>query len=232
MIVWTIHRTSVWLDMQKTGILRCPPDYDHEHFGPAYNWMAEQMQKRIGPPPDGVKWPVWVWYQYGNGPRRRPDLRGIRHTWATGDMVMMECDIQVDQLLLSHFHAWHSVLGDWHLPISQQEYDAYKHDCPDWRDANGDCPERRRQSWGRIFDIDCEDTPPYEGWFDEPFEKRIIQGTLWEIRLDQVRSVQRFATSKIFIEGKCVPYTVPLAPINDLQPASRLRRNVLAGSKG
>ena len=43
-------------------------------FDEAYKWIALQMEKRVGPPPEGVKFPVWAWYMQ-NGKHKKPDLR-------------------------------------------------------------------------------------------------------------------------------------------------------------
>ncbi len=42
-----------------------------------YEWLISQMIKRIGPPPEGVVYPVWAWYKQ-NGKRKKTDLRGER----------------------------------------------------------------------------------------------------------------------------------------------------------
>ena len=46
--------------MQK-GVLRGKQEHvDAELFKEPYEWMMEQMKKRIGNPPDGVTTPVWA----------------------------------------------------------------------------------------------------------------------------------------------------------------------------
>ncbi len=33
-----------------------------DDFAKAYDWMANEMCRRIGEPPKGTKWPIWAWY--------------------------------------------------------------------------------------------------------------------------------------------------------------------------
>ena len=107
MYLWSIQEEKVWQLIQGTGVYRCDPyksdmlrpmqdeligkELDPQ-FAAAYEWLAAQMEKRIGPRPDSVRFPVWAWYQFGW--KRKPDLRKER--WANGSggerMVCMELD--------------------------------------------------------------------------------------------------------------------------------------------
>ena len=88
MKLWTIQTIEVYEEIIKNGVYHCDPgksdllkpfDYDLENghqmnaqFFDAYSWMAFQMRKRIGEPPNGVIFPVWAWFQYDK--ERKPDL--------------------------------------------------------------------------------------------------------------------------------------------------------------
>jgi len=96
MKLWTIQTETVYQLIQDTGVYRCDPYQSVmlqpmddtkigkdlcEQFVSAYDWLVLQMEKRIGPKPQNVFYPVWAWYQFGNN--RKPDLRKER--WSNGN---------------------------------------------------------------------------------------------------------------------------------------------------
>ena len=67
MILWTVQDIAVWEQIEETGLYATPSDkiefpeseddaFNHANY--AYRWLVEQMRERIGPPPDGVEYPV------------------------------------------------------------------------------------------------------------------------------------------------------------------------------
>ena len=79
MILWTIQPDEVFDEINRLGVYHCDPvKADVQGMFPEqYDWLAGQMRKRIGPPPEGVSYPVWAWYQWRKD-RRKPDLRAQR----------------------------------------------------------------------------------------------------------------------------------------------------------
>ena len=88
MRLWTIQSPEVYQLIEETGVYRCDPYQSgmltpideskaglelEKQFADSYDWLVRQMEKRIGPRPEGVVYPVWAWYQYGF--KRKPDLR-------------------------------------------------------------------------------------------------------------------------------------------------------------
>ena len=74
MILWTIQPLAVYNLLQSTGVYRCDPSLAFMRDYPLqYRWLCDQMSKRISPPPGGVIYPVWAWYQW-EPKRKRPDL--------------------------------------------------------------------------------------------------------------------------------------------------------------
>ena len=136
MKLWTIQTIEVYEEIIKNGVYHCDPgksdllkpfDYDLENghqmnaqFFDAYSWMAFQMRKRIGEPPNGVIFPVWAWFQYDK--ERKPDLR--RERWSNGcpgeTLVCINIDIDDSRVLLSDFSAWHHVLNKWPLSYTEK----------------------------------------------------------------------------------------------------------------
>lgn len=176
MILWSIQHRQAYEKMIQRGTLRA--DEAHLLFGgnfkDAYNWMAEQMGKRIGPPPKGVKVPIWAWYQW-EGKRKRPDMR--THGCASEKkvpIVLLTIDVPENHVLLSDFDYWHVVLNDGDLiePFSIDKI--YLQDM-------------KRKSWENIFDIERL----YDGETHRDFS---TQATLWEIKQEWVIKAEYFRT--------------------------------------
>ena len=61
MILWTIQPIAIWEMIQETGAYRCDPkrsSMPEPVFVEKYDWLIRQMKMRIGPPPEGVVYPV------------------------------------------------------------------------------------------------------------------------------------------------------------------------------
>ena len=94
---------EIWNILQDTGVYRCDPEKSSMpdiQFAEKYEWLIEQMKKRIGPPPDGVTYPVWAWYMQ-NGKHKKPDLRRERggNGWKGERFACMEIDVPEDRIL-------------------------------------------------------------------------------------------------------------------------------------
>ena len=81
MKLWTIQPIEVWGEIQDTGVCRCNPALMPLDFDEEYQWLRAKMIERIGPPPEGVVYPVWAWYKRDDR-RTKPDLRSVR--WNCG----------------------------------------------------------------------------------------------------------------------------------------------------
>lgn len=174
MKLWTIQYREAYEEMLQTGVLRANPEYiTDEIFRESYNWMAEQMKKRIGDPPEGVKWPVWAWYQW-EGRRKRPDMRH-HGRWSDkgAPIVLLTIDVPDNQVLLSDFDYWHSVLNDGDIIFPYDENAVYS-------------KEERQKSWENIFDYECT-------FSDEELPGGLsTQATMWEIKAEWVLKAEHF----------------------------------------
>ena len=192
MILWTIQPEHVFRLIYKRGIYRCDffksgmKDFAESQ----YNWLVEQMKKRIGPPPKGVTYPVWAWYRWSRT-KKKPDLRAIRWYWGQkGDkFYRLEVDIPDSEVLLSDFDgwAWH-VLNSWVISDTEKEHDELH------RIYDSLSPEDKKnflaKNWERIFNV---------SYFDNGWTRRgdTIQATFWELRRENIRHFTPFHT-----EGK------------------------------
>ena len=191
MILWTIQPVEVWNLIQDTGVYRCDPDGStmiEMEFQEKYKWLCGKMTERIGPPPEGVVLPVWAWYRQ-NGKHAKPDLRSERWGYGHGDedYTCIELEIPDNQVLLSDFDLWHSVLNNWLISYTEEE-DNEIHEYYD------NLPSEEQviymeKNWDRIFDVSLLDN-------DWICRGEWVQATFWELRKDMIRDVRFFKTAK------------------------------------
>ena len=185
MRLWTIQPEDVYLGILETGRYRC--DFDKcsmPEFKLQYDWLARQMEKRIGTPPAGITHPVWAWHTY-DGKRQQLDLRKIR--WTHGSkgekLVRLEIEIPDEQVLLSDFDAWSIILLDCLIADTEEECDRLeeKYDLLS--------PDKQRcfksSNWERVFDI----RSLHNGWVDYG---DFVQATFWELRREQIINARYF----------------------------------------
>ena len=191
MILWTMQPLHVYEMIQHTGIYRCDPARStmmRMEFTEQYDWLVVKMAERIGPPPEGVKYPVWAWYKQ-NGKRHKPDLRSERWGYGRGGeaYTCLEINIPDDKVLLSDFDAWHGPLNSGLLSDTEEEdaeQETYYNSLTDEQKK-----VYRYKNWERIFDID-----PFEN--DWTRRGDWVQATFWELKREQIRDVRFFTTGK------------------------------------
>lgn len=194
--VWSSQSPAAYEEAQKIGAFRASPEHsESEDFcnPDSYSFMARELEKRVGPcPPEvvdtwkqrggsGTPSPVWVWLQYNSRekPAYEPDASccGRRS-------VCIEAEISRGDVLGSQFGAFHHVLNDWMLAVTEEEDD----ELTKLKDTE---PERWRalkvQSWQHIFDLD---------WRGEEYslrraENAQIQGVLWQLPIAAVQHARR-----------------------------------------
>lgn len=181
-LLWTIQNEEAYQEFAKTGFLAANEEYLFcgEELRFAYDWMAKQMMKRIGAPPEGVRYPVWAWYQW-EGNRKRMDQRQSGYARRGTPLVQITFEADDDTFLLSDFDAWHNVLANQYVANDEVEWDRFYEEKPQPKQIDVE------PSWNRIFDI-THYTP---NWDCEP-EKKSIQATLWKIDMSQVKKVEHF----------------------------------------
>ena len=188
MILWSIQPEEVFNLIQRGGVYRCDIHKSgmKDFADVQYSWLVSQMKKRIGPPPEGVSFPVWAWYQWRED-RKKPDLRWERwHCGFNGEkFYRLEIEIPDEQVLLSDFEAWHVPLNnglftdsDNEEEFNEEEYDElyklYESLSPEAQAA------MRATNWERFFNI----TPGAS-----------IQATFWELRKEQIHEAKMFISA-------------------------------------
>lgn len=191
MILWTMQPIEVWNIIQDTGVYHCDPVKSTMlklELVEEYEWLIRQMKKRIGPPPAGVRYPVWAWYAQ-NGKHRKPDLRSERWGYGLGNKqyACIEFEIPDDLALLSDFDVWHIILNNGLISETEEEdtrQEAYFESLSPEAQK-----EYREKNWERVFDV----TPLNNHWITRG---DWVQATVWELRKEMIRGVRFFTTGK------------------------------------
>ena len=189
MILWTIQPEKVFMLIQKDGVYHCDIHKSGmEDFADLqYSWLVSQMKKRIGPPPAGVSFPVWAWYQWRKD-RKKPDLRWERWNCSPrgAKFYRLEIEIPDSEVLLSDFDAWGIILNEGLLADTEEEderldkvYDSLP---PEEQKA------MRAENWEKVFDL----TPVNTEWM---IRGEDIQATFWELRKEQIREARMFIST-------------------------------------
>lgn len=189
MRLWTVQPKELYEKLKAEKVLHCDPALSklvtEYGFGPAYDWLAEQMKARIGQPPKGIIYPIWAWHTL-DWRHQKPDLRRTEFRAYKGDQVCMEIEIPNDIVLLSNEDSWHIVLNNAYYSDYVNEQEAERTDA--WFDS---LPQKEQtavkmKSWEKIFII----SPPYESVWE--CRGKYVQATFWELRLEQVVDVRHF----------------------------------------
>jgi Domain of unknown function (DUF3841) len=195
--LWTFQSAGAFEELEKKGYLVGKKEFVAPEYIHAYDWLNEQMVRKVGPPPIQGQYPIWAWHKggdvnnLGSGKHLPPGERGVR----------LEIEVDARQVVLSDYDRWHCGINYAYLANSEDEHDAFYNDL----DAKGidyrllrPLPEPYHQaiqgSWQRVFDLDYF----LDGWTASP-EARQIQATFWRLNRDQVKSVTWFTEKS---EGK------------------------------
>ena len=166
-------------------------------FDYCYDWMASEMARRIGEPPEGVRWPIWGWarYDFVDGACPRDDDTMVDPS-IEGDYVRLLLDVPDERVLLSDEDAWCSILNgfpveppEWSYETDEKKLDAMLDELIAMkRDSPGVTPtDEILATWPRIFDTRLVMSETGINWHG-----RHVQATFWEIRPEWVVRMERF----------------------------------------
>lgn len=210
MILWTIQDLAIWEQLEEKGrytasdeLIEFPESEDdaRNHANYAYRWLANQMAKRIGLPPEGTTYPIWAWYKQQDQADGKPDMRHAEHRTRKA-CVRMKLSIPDWEVLLSDFDDWHYALNYFYLPLSREDnkvFDAWYEslgidfeEIGNWKLQSPELTLVRNKveaSWERMLGVRPADDP-----WGFPWEKRSIQATFWELKREHVISVETFGS--------------------------------------
>ena len=159
--VYTLQHAAAWEAATARGYLTGEPLYAEPYFMRSYGWMRFQMSERLTA--FSGDFPIWAWL-------KRPNMRQWHFDKEPG--VMIVADVPLARLLLSDYDAWHAVLNNWWVSISEEEDDRFEKD--------GVIPS---ETWPRIFDILGSEPGLDRRWAGS---KAYLQACVDRIYLDEV----------------------------------------------
>lgn len=164
---YTVMPVYTWRQFCKQGYL--VGNKDKALFPTEYEWMIEQMHKRI--PNYQGEHPVWLWTEYPSHIKS-----GFVKKRQSG--VVLTLEIPDELVLLSDFDDWHCVLNNVPCAISEEEYDAF---------YEGKLSMTLEESWERIFNLDMHRDPDWFG--NHPYR---LQGVTGKTPIEWVKKVKYF----------------------------------------
>ncbi|PZD95905.1 hypothetical protein DNH61_10710 [Paenibacillus sambharensis] len=168
MKLWTIQSFHAWEEALASGYLVGNVNFVWEEFLQPYHWMMEQMKNRL--PNYRDEYPVWLWPD-------RPDLRHSGHMSKGKKAVLLEVNLNEENVLFSDFQAWHIVLANHYLALTEEEDLLFESGC-----GNMSIEE----SWQRIFNYD--EIRQYEYW--EGSED--LQAVTGAVPLSRIKHIKTF----------------------------------------
>lgn len=165
---WTIQTVEAWNQAVSKGYLVGHREYIFEDFLDGYLWMMSEMKKRL--PHYSGEFPIWLW-------TKKPDLRlgGKLNRGQHG--VLLEVELNHDDVLISDFMAWHIVLSNGFLALTEEEDNEFN---------KGTLSMTKEQSWSRIFDY--QEIKRFEYWVGE--EK--LQAVTGKIEISRLKKIKEF----------------------------------------
>lgn len=199
MRVYTIQTIGFYEELLQNGVAYCNRESETcKESKVQYDWMAEQMRKRIGEPPiPEIKYPVWVWRQYNSKKDPMPPMSPKEIPDGQKEAVMLEMDVPDNEVLLSDLNLWILPLNHWAINKKREDKLLYK-ELGVYEEKHGKCyemheyPEEIRRkifdSWERVFDLNIYD--PY--MITSKPQNRSIQGTIWLLRKEWLKVAHIF----------------------------------------
>jgi len=187
MRLWTVQPVSALDEIEKTGFFRCQREKSfnlakRDSLEKPYQWLMARMRERIGPPPEGVAYPVWAWHTW-EFQRRAPDPDSAAFLKRTEDKALLTLEIPDAQVVLTDFDAWQLVLQG--VYVADARTDAAFAALEDHLDALSpeELARETEASWHNVFLVDPVDDPLLT-------RGKYVQATFWQIRRENLKEAR------------------------------------------
>lgn len=158
---YTIQKLKAWEEAKSHGVLTGDKDYiDEDWLLDSYIWIMKQMKKRLKDYND--EFPVWLWLDTSNI---------YFNELLEDEYVLLEVSLPEEQVLISNFDAWHTVINNWHL---DEENDTIT----------------KEESWEYIFDKEKLDKLGYG------FDNEDLQGVTGIINCKDIKVLKYILNEK------------------------------------
>ena len=111
MRLWTVQSKD-WVGRLNTdGKIRCDKNMILDSsYMPIYDWMSNQMRKRLGCSYCAES-PIWAWAIL-DGKSQRPDLRRMEFSYYEYPSYLLEIEVPEAEVLPSDEEDWNNVISD------------------------------------------------------------------------------------------------------------------------
>lgn len=191
--LWTIKPLSIYealLENGEVAVFESEFANSDPKFLYGYEWLIDQMKRRIGESPHPNQYPMWAWFQWMNYNQNKPDMRKY---WLEKGEKNVRLTIEMDRkdVLLSDFELWHNVfchqipvIADPNflktIPEDDLPYLGYSE--TSFPDLSEKHQNLIKSTWDNIFNLNIS-----ESW-----HSKSIQATFWNLRLEDVKKVELF----------------------------------------
>jgi hypothetical protein len=196
MKIWTIQPIEVMNIINETGAFVCDIGKSHvcdcKQIFKAYDWLVEQMEKRVGKKPKGVAYPIWAWYKV-DGENKKPDLRkrDFQYFPAGTQCVCIELELNEEEVLLSDEPNWTCyILNDLYFDVSLTEEEWFKEQVRFDKLPKEKREQAKLDSWKNVFDVELFEND----WLSKG---KYVQATFWKIRKEDIRDIRYFKSRNI-----------------------------------
>lgn len=171
MKLWTIHDEKTIKELDKHGAFICSSEkslhINDFGFKDSYDWLSDQMKKRLSVSYDNISYPVWAWHTFNS--KQKIDKRVSYIRSLPEDTYIIYLDIDDSRILLSDFDTWHYVLNN----IAYRE-DEYENTHISWSDSL--TLEEKQKTWENIFDVR---------------KSQIVQATFWKLEAKDIVKIEK-----------------------------------------
>lgn len=198
MKIWTFQDPEVCKIIRQIGIYypdknKCDERNCYPQFEYAYQWITDQMAKKIKPRNNIDPVPIFGWYTQ-NGKPGVTNLKLPMNQYQQ-DMILLELDIPDNEIVLSDYALWFDVLNNVSCIPAKTEREAKTRDFIHYKGITKLFPKKyqvlKEKSWENIF-CDAFTEKVDTSWRRYGFD---IQATFWEIRSDMIISATRIPES-------------------------------------
>lgn len=165
-------------DPKQSELLQLEKDTPHQDFHRSYKWISEKLSQKYKKP-DNVSFPIWSWYKtYGK--HKKPDLR--QFSMYDNNYSLIELSYNENEVLLSNFDLWHSVLNNSYCAITTtgEEESLYTESQKYFDELLFNSSQKQiEKSWESIFNIDKKENNSF------------IQACTWFIKPENVVKIHK-----------------------------------------
>lgn len=195
MKLWTIQQIDFLNVLKENQVVHGKKEYIDNDFEFGYEWMIDQMKKRIGTCVNNNCYPIWAWFQYESINKPKPDLRSSGFLPKGTKGVRLEIEKEDDSVMLSDFELWHIPLS-YKTLIANSEHELKEFEIELTNKGLGNAsfdklPDHYKEkivnSWDKIFDLDFDCN-----YYTLSRDKKSIQATFWELEIEEVKKIDYF----------------------------------------